>query len=164
MSIEILLGGFIGSVITVIIMKILDMVQKGKERKFSLQKSYFEKKLQAAEDVLAKWHSKAPALSSLIALYERISTKEKELEYELFRMTNASFILQLKEIAQNSNEIANLVLLYFDTGDSTYLNSEMFKKLLDRLSSIKALDISMKFALDYFRGFRISGKSGVYAG
>jgi hypothetical protein len=54
------------------------MIQKGRERRFSLQKSYFEKKLQAAETALTKWDYTVSTLSSLIGLYERISTKEKE--------------------------------------------------------------------------------------
>jgi len=154
MSIELLLGGLIGSIITIVIIKALDMIQKGREHRFSLQKSYFEKKLQAAETVLTKWDHTVSILSSLIGLYERISTKEKELEYELFRMTNESFTSNLQQIAKASNEVSNIILLYFPTEGSAYLNSEAFKRFLDRLSSIKALDISLKFALDFYDKFR----------
>jgi len=154
MSAEVLIGGLVGSLLTIIIVKALDLAQKRREHRFSLQKSYFQKKLQAAETALAKWDSTASALSGLITLYERVVAKEKELEYELFRMTNESFIAQLKDIAQASNEIANIVLLYFDTGETATLNSEAFKKFLDRLSSIRSLDIPMRFALDFYEKFR----------
>ncbi len=154
MSSEVLIGGLVGSLLTIIVVKALDIAEKRREHRFSLQKSYFQKKLQAAETALAKWDSTASALSGLVALYERVVAKEKELEYELFRMTNESFIAQLKEIAQASNEIANIVLLYFDTDDTATLNSEAFKKFLDRLASIKSLDIPMRFALDFYEKFR----------
>jgi len=154
MSGEVLIGGLVGSLLTIIAVKALDVAQKRREHRFALQKSYFQKKLQAAETALAKWDSTASALSGLIALYERIVTKEKELEYDLFRMSSEAFSAQLKDIAQASNEIANIVLLYFDTDDTATLNSEAFKKFLDRLSSIKSLDIPMRFALDFYEKFR----------
>ena len=154
MSGEMLMGALGGALLTIIVVKVLDMGQKRREHRFALQKSYFQKKLRAAETALAKWDSTASALSGLVALYERVVTKEKELEYELFRMTNESFIAQLREIAQASHEIANIVLLYFDTEDTATLNSEAFKKFLDRLSSITSLDIPMRFALDFYEKFR----------
>ena len=154
MPVEILIGALGGSLLTIIVVKILDVAQRRREHRFALQKSYLQKKLQAAETALAKWDSTASALCGLVALYERVATKEKELEYELFRMTNESFIAQLNEIAQASNEITNIVLLYFDTDATASLNSEAFKKFLDRLSSIKSLDIPMKFALDFYEKFR----------
>ena len=75
-------------------------------------------------------------------------------DLSLAELLTQSFIAQLKEIAQASNEIANIVLLYFDTEDTATLNSEAFKKFLDRLSSIKSLDIPMKFALDFYEKFK----------
>ena len=154
MPAEILIGALGGSLLTIIAVKLLDVAQKRREHRFALQKSYFEKKLEAAETALSTWDSTASALSGIVALYERVSTKEKELEYELFRMTNESFIAQLKDIAQASSEITNKVLLYFDTDAAASLNSETFKRFLDRLSSIKSLDIPMKFALDFYEKFR----------
>ncbi|MDH4222047.1 MAG: hypothetical protein OEV55_00760 [candidate division Zixibacteria bacterium] len=150
MSIEVILGGLIGSILTVIITKVLDIVQKGREHRYSLQKSFFEKKLQAAEAAVSQWYIIASSVGSFAKLYERMSNKEKELDYQVFRVMNESFSSQLQKLLEKSNEISNSVLLYFDIEDSDFWNYEPFGKYLDSLSSIVSLDMSMRIMVDIY--------------
>jgi hypothetical protein len=142
MSIDAVLGGLVGSILTVIVTKVFDLVQTGREHRYALQKSFFEKKLKAAEAAAAQWYSLGSSLGGLAALYERMSSKEKELELEVFRVMNQSLWARLKEISQASNEIANSVLLYFDIDESGFWDYEPLKKFIDSVSSLQALDAS----------------------
>jgi hypothetical protein len=150
MLIEVILGSLTGSILTIIVTKTLDMVQKGKEYKYSLQKSFFEKKLQAAEAAVAQWYCIASSLGALASLYERMSSKEKELELEVFRVMNDAFSTQLQQITQASSQIAHSILLYFDVDDSTFWNYEPLKKYLDCLSSLMASGASLKVMLEVY--------------
>ena len=156
-----LLGGLIGSLITIIAAKVTAIALKGRDHRLSLQKAFFEKKLHAAECALAQWHATASLLSGLVSLYERVTSKERELEFELFRVTNDALVTQWQGISQTAHDMANTVLLYFDAGDSPFINSDGIKKLLDRLSSIRSLDISLKFALDMYDKVRGTRKEEV---
>lgn len=150
MSIEVIFGGLIGSIATVIVTKILDMIQRGKEHKYSLQKSFFEKKLQAAAAAVAEWYSTAYSLGGLAALYEQMSTQERELQYEVFKSISDPLSSKLQQISEASNQIANSVFLYFDIEDSTFWDYEPFKMIVDCLSQISAVDMNMKVALDFY--------------
>ena len=149
-----LLGGLLGSLITIIAARLTAFALRRQEHTMSLQRAFFEKKLQAAEHALAQWHATTSLLSGLVLLYERITSKERELEYELFRVTNDALVTQWKNISQSTHDVANVVLLYFDTDDSSFINSDVIKNLLSRLSSIRSLDISLKFALDMYEKVR----------
>jgi primosomal protein N'' len=56
MTSDSILGGLIGSLITVIVTKLLDMLQKANEHDYPLRKAFFKKKLVAAESAVAREH------------------------------------------------------------------------------------------------------------
>jgi hypothetical protein len=150
MSIEPILGGLIGSILTIIVAKVLDMVQKGKEHRYSLQKSFFEKKLYAAETAVAQWYSVASSLGALATLYERMSSAEKEFDLEVFRVMNDAFASQLQQLSQASSKIANPILLYFEIDDPTFWNYEPLKRFFDCLSSLMASGASLRVMLEVY--------------
>jgi len=154
------MGGAVGSLITIITAKLTGIVLKEREHKRGLQRAFFERKLSAAEHAMAQWHATASLLTGIITLYEQITGKERELEYELFRVTNDAFVSQWQKISQTAHEAANTLLVYFDTEESAFINADGIKKLLDRLSSIRSLDISLKFALDMFDKCKGTRKEG----
>lgn len=154
MSVEVILAGLIGSIVTVIVTKVLDMIQKQKEYKYSLYKYFFERKIQAAEAAVSKWYSTASSLGSLSILYEQMSSGERELDYEIFMMMNDAFSSQLEQISKASSEISNTIFLYFDIEDTTFWDYEPFRKFLGCLSSIKSLDIPMKVALNFYDKYK----------
>jgi hypothetical protein len=150
MSGEAILGGLIGSVLTIIVTKVLDMIQKGKEHVYSLQKSFFDKKLCAAETAVAQWYTLSSSLGALATLYERMSRAEKEFDIEVFRVMNDAFSSQLQQLSQASSQIANPILLYFDVDDPTFWNYEPLKKYFDTLSSLLASGASLKVMLEIY--------------
>lgn len=55
MIIDALLGGLIGSTLTVVSKELLEIFRDSKQHSYSLQKYYFEKKLKAAEAASSVW-------------------------------------------------------------------------------------------------------------
>jgi hypothetical protein len=76
---EAIMGGLVGSIFTVIITKILEIIQKSKEHKYSLQKTFFEKKLQSAEAAVAQWYLAASSCFTPAKLFEYLSIEGKTL-------------------------------------------------------------------------------------
>lgn len=67
-----IIGGIIGSVITILLSKVLDMIQKSKEHKYNLSTIYFEKKLNALEALASKYYRINVALRGMSVMLEKI--------------------------------------------------------------------------------------------
>jgi len=155
MSIEVVLGGLIGSILTVTITKILDLIQRSKEHEYALKKAFFEKKLLSAEAAAAKWNSSLSALKALAALYEHFASKGDAFNNDLFIYLNQAYSSQLQKIVQTSNELSNSIALYFDISDSKSFKSESTKRFFDSLSSLVSIDTTTSILVeikDRFRG------------
>ena len=74
-----LIGGLSGSILTVLIEKILDHLTLRTRNKHEIKKLFFEKKLKAAESASAQWLKVASATASIEALYKTFSI-EKNLD------------------------------------------------------------------------------------
>ncbi|HNR14252.1 MAG TPA: hypothetical protein PLG17_12540 [Thermodesulfobacteriota bacterium] len=153
-ALESLFGALAGSLITIILTRAFSILQRKSEQKLVLERLFFERKLQAAEHAMSQWHASAALLQGIVALYERITTKEREVEFQLFRVTSDALTSQWLKISQAANDLANTVVVYFDPEESAFINAEVFKKLLDLLASIRSLDVSLKFALDLYEKYR----------
>lgn len=147
---DFLLGVGGGSVLTTLAGRILGMIQKQKEHKYSLQRFFFEKKLQAAELAVSQCYTFASSLGCLVALYERMSKEEKELEIEVFREMNQGLWAQLDRISQASMQMGNSMLLYFDVDESEFWNYDGLLKFLDSLSSLHAMSGTIRAAVEYY--------------
>ena len=132
-----ILGGLIGSSLTVVVTKLLDLFQKSKEHKYSLQKIFFEKKLLAAEVTIAQYTIMYKALSSLAVLYERLDfdpcgdiesylqdSLGEEAEKQMEIANDASFI------------VANSITLYFDF-ETEFNEDEVIKDFYNLLAKIE---------------------------
>lgn len=64
-----ILAGLLGSILTVIITKVLDIFQKKSEFKIELKKQFFVKKLQAGETAMIQYTNLSVALQQLSVLY-----------------------------------------------------------------------------------------------
>lgn len=133
-----ILGGLIGSILTVVVTKFLDIFQKSKEHKYTLQRSFFEKKLLAAEATITQYTILSNALTNLAVLYERIDYEYNEAEEQLQDTLHQQAMQQL-EVANNASFIvANSVMLYFDL-DSHFNQNQIIKDFYNLLSSIQTL-------------------------
>lgn len=137
-----IIGGLIGSVLTVIINKILDIIQQSREHRYSIQKTFFTKKLEVAEAAVSQWYVSSNVLGSFARLYEQAPVLEKGIERDVFNIMNNSLTFQLNKLQEASNKIGNSFLLYFDIDDS-FWNNEAFKNYLKCLSNLKVIITSL---------------------
>lgn len=121
-----ILGGLIGSTLTVIISKLLELFQKSKEHKFTLQKIFFEKKLLAAEATITQYTILSNAFTSLIILHEKLISDNLQTE-DSVKNTLLKEILRLQEVSMNSSFIiTNSINLYFDFNNNQLANNDIF--------------------------------------
>lgn len=133
-----ILGGLIGSIITVVVTKLLDIFQKSKEHKYTLERSFFEKKLLAAEATITQYTILSTALTNLTVLYERILNESNEMEDYLQDTLHQQSMQQL-EIANNASFIvANSVTLYFDL-DAQFSQNQIIRDFYNLLAAIQPL-------------------------
>jgi hypothetical protein len=137
MGTEAVLGGLIGSILTVLITKLLDLLQRSKEHRYSLERLFFERKLNVAEAAVRNWFTVAGALNGLSLLYEEMA-KEPGLHPELFGSTSEFYVRQLTEAEEASERIASSLPLYFDVQDSEFFDVSRLRQLYVRMSSLQA--------------------------
>lgn len=129
------LGGLIGSILTVVISKSLEIFQKSKEHKYELEKQFFLKKLSAAEAAVMQYSLFSDALSQLIIIYSRYETYETDIGKQL----NKNLLEQIDEkiaLANNASlNIANAISLYFDL-QSDFSKNQIISSFYDTLNSL----------------------------
>ncbi|MHB8336943.1 MAG: hypothetical protein ACYDEE_05980 [Ignavibacteriaceae bacterium] len=139
-----ILGGLLGSILTIIISKVLDIFQQSVKHKHSLQKTFFTQKLKVAEAAVSQWYSSASIFGSMARLYEQAPVLPKGIGRDIFHAINNSLTIQLNKIQDASNQIANAFLLYFDIDDS-FWNNEALNNFYKSLSSLKTLVTTIEF-------------------
>ncbi|MGV3597531.1 MAG: hypothetical protein ACO1PI_06650 [Bacteroidota bacterium] len=139
-----ILGGLVGSVLTILTSKILDIIQKSKEHQYELQKLFFERKLHAAETTITQYTILYQAVNTLAILYEKFDQETGELENIL-----AQQVVTQMEVANNASfMLANSITLYFDFEKQFNQNHAVkeFYNLLGSLNShIGNRDLSLNF-------------------
>lgn len=109
-----IIGGFAGSTLTVIITKILELIQKDKEYKYDLKKQFFTKKLQAGETAIIQYTNLRVALQQLSTIYNKHEQSQTEIGQNLKANLLKEIDNKLLIINSSSFELANSINLYFD--------------------------------------------------
>lgn len=144
-----ILGGLIGSILTVSLSKLLEIIQKSKEHKYSLEKSFFEKKLLAAEATITQYTILSNALTNLAVLYDRINNVTNDVEDFLLNTLHQQAMQQL-EVANNASFIvANSVTLYFDL-DSQFTQNQTVRNFYNLLGNIQPLTENRDITQQYY--------------
>ena len=143
-----LLAGLIGSILTVFITKVFEIIQKSREHKYSLQKAFFTKKLESAEAAVSQWYITASAIGALAKLYEKAPILDEGLEPQVFELMNATFAAKLNKVEELSNQVAHSFLLYFDV-DESFWENESIQIYYSKLSSVKTLASSLNILYEF---------------
>ena len=133
-----LLSGLLGSILTVVLSKALELIQKSKEHKYSLQKLFFEKKLNAAETTTVQFQILANACFNISVLFERLrNNSEQDTDDENF--VDKHLIEQVTQQSESANSasfmIAYSVTLYFDLGNE-FQNNERIRSFYEFLGRL----------------------------
>jgi len=130
-----ILGGLIGSILTVVVTKILELVQKKNEFTYDLKKEFFSKKLLAAEATIMQYSHLSEALNQLIILFSRYTESNTNVGQNL----NNNFLRQIDEkiALANSSALAlsSSITLYFDL-TSNYSANEVLTSFYDSLNML----------------------------
>ncbi len=130
-----ILGGLIGSILTVVITKVLELIQKKNEFTYDLKRQFFAKKLLAAEATIMQHSHLSEALNQLIILFSRYresnSKVGKNLNDNLFNQLDQKIALA------NSSALAlsSSITLYFDL-TSNYSTNEILTSFYDQLNML----------------------------
>lgn len=142
MTLDSILGAAIGSIITIVLTKLLDVWQKARDHKHELKKVFFEKKLAAAERAVSLWYSVSSFYSSLSALYEKIPDLEGKAMGPLIESISNAYFTRLNKLTESSSELANAVYLYFDLESDTAKGKEPLKILFEAVAELQDLALS----------------------
>lgn len=148
-----LLGGLIGSILTVIITKALDLVQKRNEFKYDLKRVFFNKKLQVAEAAISQYSLLSETLNQLIILYSRYNETNSEFGAAL----NDTFLKQANEklvlVNSSFHSSANSISLYFDL-PSEYTSNEILSAFFDNLNALSPYAEAVEFTFNQYQFYK----------
>jgi len=131
-SIIVVLSGLIGSILTIAVSKVLDLIQKRQEHKYALRKAFFEKKLQVAEAVVGN-------LQKTINLFQPISTVLRKIPdfatagttRDFLESQMQTFSSKAQKILQETSDCSYAAQLYFDVGKLNKIISLCYEKMLN---------------------------------
>lgn len=150
MNIEVVIGGLVGSILTVLITKGLDIFADREKNKFELKKAFFEKKLEAAEAMMSSYYSVTSAMSGLDSLYSLVShDRNQNINWKAFGQFNDTFSSRLNEFGQTALSAKSAQLsfpLYFDIGDELW-GTGIYQEYLSSLLRIANLEVPLKTAI-----------------
>lgn len=144
-----ILGGLIGSILTVVITKLLDIFQSSKQHKYNLEKLFFEKKLSAAEAAMTQYSILSTALINIATLFERLPNIQSKVETYIQQHLLKEASIKL-EIANNAYfVIVNSISLYFDF-NSKFNQNNVISDFYNLLAAIGPISEKAEIAYDNF--------------
>lgn len=130
-----ILGGLIGSILTVVITKVLELVQKKNEFDYELKKQFFNKKLLSAESATMQYAHLSEGINQLIILFSRY----RESDSNVGRNLNDNLLKQIDEkiALANSSSLAlsSSINLYFDL-TTNYSTNEILTNFYDSINML----------------------------
>lgn len=133
-----ILGGLIGSILTVVVTKLLDIFQSSKQHKYELETKFFERKLNAAETAMTQFNILYGAMINLGLLYERMQNASNEVEDFLQNQLYKEGQEQIELATNSSFLLSNSITLYFDL-DSQFSHNKIIKEFYDSIGALGAL-------------------------
>jgi hypothetical protein len=144
-----ILGGLVGSTMTVIISKVLEIIQQKNEFTNELKKQFFSKKLQAAEAAIIQYSHFSETLNQLSVLYSRYRESDSDVGQDL----NDNFLTQIDEkiaLAKSSSlSLSNAIGLYFDF-ESNFTSNQILTHFYDSLNMLAPYSENVEFTHDQY--------------
>lgn len=142
-------AGLLGSILTVITTKVLDIFQKQSEFEIELKKQFFIKKLQAGETAIIQYTHLSVALQQLNVLY----SDHDKLQTGINKNLKENFLEQidrkLEFINSTSLTLSSSIGLYFDFKEHS-LESKIFNTVSDKVSVLSSFIDSADVAYENY--------------
>ena len=137
-------AGLIGSILTVLITKLLEIIQKKNEFQYELKKQFFTKKLLAAEAAIMQYSLLSDALNQLSVLYARY----EESNTYIGKNISDNLLKQIEDkLAQANNSslaLSNAITLYFDL-TSNFTVDEILSTFFNELGKLSPYVENVEF-------------------
>lgn len=148
-----ILGGLVGSILTVVITKLLDIFQSSKQHQYNLEQKFFDKKLTAAETAMTQYSILSNALTNLSVFYDRLNNDSNDIEDSLLSDLLSQCQRQIEQVNNSSFILANSISLYFDFQNEFNQNIVVkeFYALLGRLGPLSDYN---KFCFEKYLEYR----------
>lgn len=144
-----IIAGLLGSILTVIVTKGLDIFQKKYEYKIELKKQFFIKKLQAGETAMIQYTHLSVALQQLSMLY----TEHDKLQTGINQNLKENFLEQINSkleiINSTSLILSSSVGLYFDFKSNVY-ETKIFTIISEKVAALSNFIDSANFAYENY--------------
>lgn len=144
-----LLAGLLGSIITVVITKVLDIFERDHEHKNNLRKIIFERKINAAESAAISLVKVGSNIGALSVLYKTLSEEKGKFNAEMFSNINHLFCKKIGDISNTTSDIASTINIFFDLPFELVSQNDHIRRVLVGLSEIQNIDSLIVNAIDY---------------
>lgn len=149
---DVLIGGLI-AIVTILVTKILEIYQKSVEQKYSLQSTYFTKKLEAAELAVINFSNEVSIFSQYLAIEEKLVNAKLE-EYP-FLIKQLSYVNEdAKKDEESLNNPLGKIYLYFDVDNYLFSDNENYKRFLEIYTEIDKMDNDIKIYSNLLEDFK----------
>ncbi|WP_295229826.1 hypothetical protein [uncultured Chryseobacterium sp.] len=142
-------AGLLGSILTVITTKILEIFQKKSEFKIELKKQFFIKKLQAGETAIIQYTHLSVALQQLNVLY----ADHDKLQTGINQILKENFLEQINRklefINSTSLTLSSSIGLYFDFKEHS-LETKIFNTISEKVFVLSSFIHSADVAYENF--------------
>ncbi len=138
-SVLIIAVGLGSSLITIVVTKVLEIIQKRSEHKMHLKSMFFQRKLETAERIIPIWYDTAVNLENLAILFQRASVDETEMSSEWFDTYSMQYTNRLNEVNDIVHRLSDASLLYFNFDNISLPEYEPLKELYARIAQGVAL-------------------------
>lgn len=144
-----IIAGLLGSILTVIVTKGLDIFQKKYEYKIELKKQFFIKKLQAGETAMIQYTHLSVALQQLSMLYIEHDKLQTGINQNLKENFLEQINSKLEFINSTSLILSSSVGLYFDFKSNVY-EAKIFTIISEKVDVLSNFIDSANFAYENY--------------
>ena len=144
-SIIAIVAGLVGSILTISFGKVLDLVQKRQEHRYSLQRAFFEKRIEAAEALVGNMRRAISFLEGISVICKRVTDLAiTDLSSELLKGQLQILSSQAQTMMQQTKENYYAAPLYFDMEQLDRINSIVYDKILTLCLMMGLIDMMIK--------------------
>jgi len=151
-NMDVLIGGLI-AIVTILVTKILEIYQKSVEQKYTLQLTYFTKKLEAAELAVINFSNEVSKFSQYLAIEEKLVNAKLE-EYPFLIKQLAYVKEDAKKDEESLNNPLGKIYLYFDVDNYLFSDNENYKRFLEIDNEIDKIDSDIKTYSNLLEDFK----------
>lgn len=139
MTLDAVVAGLVGSIATVLVTKLFDVVQESRKHHYALRRTYFERKLESAEAVAQQWQIYTTASGVFEALAERWHSAPRGFSNSDVDLFGAAIWKEITDLRTASLNPARSVRLYFESDAPGFWDTGPMHNLSQHFAALEVL-------------------------